>query len=165
MNDVVRDGRKPRTSASPCVTWQRLAGDQRTSSLSGGSAAARRRPTGPLGLPYARGVIADEVRTAYESRDLAALGPLLAEEVTWGDPGTPGACHCRDEVLAAFGRLKEAGVAAELLSVRDGPGGVVVHLGLAGGQRWQALSVRDGRIVEIRGYDDASSAQEAVGAS
>ncbi len=103
-------------------------------------------------------MIADEVRDAFQQRDLDALAGLLAEDVTWGDPDNPDACHNRAEVIATYRRALDVGAAGEVVSVEPGQIGVVVHLRLPGRERWQLFVVRDCRIVEIRGYDDADSA-------
>lgn len=93
----------------------------------------------------------DEVRAAYERRDLEGLAALLADDVTWGEPGVPGSCHERRGVVATFRRQLDAGLAGEVVSVVGFPGGVVVHLRTTRGERWQALLVSAGRISKIRG--------------
>lgn len=110
-------------------------------------------------------MIADQVRSAYERRDLDALAGLLADDVTWGPGGDPRSCHDRSEVIATYRRLMETGVTAEVVSVSAVPAGVVVHLRLADQDRWQLLVVRDARIMEIRGYDDGEPDEQAANSS
>lgn len=107
-------------------------------------------------------MLVQQVRAAYDHRDLEAFASLLAPDVTWGDPGHPRGCRNRDDVLAIYRAALDTAAGVEVVSVEAAPAGVLVHLRLPDRDRWQLLAVRDERIVEIRGYEDAGSAEEAA---
>jgi ketosteroid isomerase-like protein len=109
--------------------------------------------------------LAEKVRTALESADLSAFAELLDPDVSWGAPGarTP-ACRNRDQVLSWYERGRESGVTAQVsdvtvLGVKLLVTLVVANTGEArqrGGDalRWQVLTTRHGRVVDIVGFDD-----------
>jgi ketosteroid isomerase-like protein len=113
--------------------------------------------------------VAQSVRAALESGDLAAFQGLLDPDVTWGAPDarTP-ACRNRDQVLAWYRRGRDAGVRGEVSDVAVIGSRLVVTMTVRasdearrrGGAalRYQVLTVRDGRIVDIVGFDDRSDA-------
>jgi len=113
--------------------------------------------------------LARQVRAALEAADLASFRELLDPDVTWGAPGARRpACRNRDQVLAWYQRGRQDGVRAEVgdvsvlghrilvgLTVRrppaaEDPGGAA--------PRWQVMTVRKGRVVDIVGFDDRSDA-------
>jgi len=111
------------------------------------------------------------LRAALADNDLAALGALLAPNVTWGDPHDPRGCRTRDDVMRNFARLADQGVRAELLEVIEGTQGAlavmdvhwpVEHPHAARVVVHQLYVARDGQVVEIRGFDDRAAALEAL---
>jgi ketosteroid isomerase-like protein len=116
-------------------------------------------------------VLAEQIRSAFAARELAVFGALLADDARWGDDDTPNACRSRRDVLATYERLLGEGVTGQVAETATGPGGVVCRLDVSWPEGsdserrstlYQAYLVRDGRIVEIRGYDDRESALEAI---
>ena len=116
--------------------------------------------------------LAEQVRDALASHDLEAFGALLSDDVTWGDSGHPRGCRNRADVLATFARLLDKGVDGHVTEIETGAVGILCGLTVEwpdGDPReldrslYQVYLVRDGRIVEIRRYDDRDSAAEAAG--
>jgi ketosteroid isomerase-like protein len=120
------------------------------------------------------GDLVEAVRSAMADADLDAFLSLCADDVHWGAPGEPRAgCHNRAQVRSwyesAFGR----GVRAEVAEVTEGPTGLLVGLTVSGSpsaeehggraERWQALTIRDGRITDICGFDDRAQAARRAG--
>jgi SnoaL-like domain len=113
--------------------------------------------------------IARRMQVALDTSDLAAFQELLDPAVTWGPPyaKNPG-CKSRDEVLAWYRRSKSSGVEGRVSEVEVL--GECVLLGLVvrgteaarerGGAalRWQVNTVRNGRVVEIVGFDGHAEA-------
>jgi ketosteroid isomerase-like protein len=103
-------------------------------------------------------------KVALEDGDLRAFADLLDPEVTWGAPGDRSpACRNRDQVLAWCQRDRDAGARAGVTEVSVHGDRIVVGLSLAGTaaadaaggavDRWQVLTVRRGKLVDIRGYE------------
>jgi ketosteroid isomerase-like protein len=117
--------------------------------------------------------LAATVRSALESGDLEAYGELLAPDVRWGPPGDDvWGCHNRTEVLAWYAAARGEGMSAEVDEVVAVPGALIVGLRVSrpggpvdGGSRtrWQVLTVRDGRITDICGFDDRETARAYAG--
>lgn len=112
-----------------------------------------------------------EIRAAFEARDIARFGALLADDARWGDDTAPNKCGSRGEVVATFRRLLAEGVRAEVADVKTGPAGILCHLRVrwpdpsAHAERDEVLHlyrVRDGRITEIEPYDDDVMAQATL---
>lgn len=113
--------------------------------------------------------IAGQITSALHSADLAGYRDLLDPDVTWGAPddSNPG-CRSRDQVLAWCRRGRARGVRA--LVTETGVYGDTILVGLrvsdesapAGSRtptdRWQVLTVRDGLVADIRGFDDRAEA-------
>jgi hypothetical protein len=124
--------------------------------------------SGPAGL-------AGRVRSALESGDLDAIRDLLDPGARWGAPEGPGDFDCRnrDQVMAWWGRARAAGARAAVTEVSAGAGALLVGLEVtgtpaaqeAGGAvgRWQVLTVRGGRIADIRGFDNRAAAAARAG--
>jgi hypothetical protein len=117
--------------------------------------------------------VARRVRVALESADLAALGDLLDPNVRWGPPGDPSPpCQSREQVLAWYGRARQTGARARVAEVTVLENHLLVGLDVTGtpaaGQRgghatrWQVLTVRHGRIVDVVGFDQRSEATAHV---
>jgi hypothetical protein len=118
--------------------------------------------------------IAERVRAALESPDLAAMGDLLDLNVRWGAPDDPDpSCQNRGEVLAWYQRGRDAGVRARVTEVSVHGDSILVGLKVAGSpageqpgndlDRWQVLTVSAGRVVDIRGFDDRNEAAARAG--
>jgi hypothetical protein len=119
--------------------------------------------------------LAERVRFALESGDLDAIRDLLDPGARWGAPEGPGDADCRnrEQVIAWWARARAAGVRAVVTEVTVGAGALLVGLevmgtpgaGEAGGVagRWQVLTVRAGRIADIRGFDNRAAAAVRAG--
>jgi RimJ/RimL family protein N-acetyltransferase len=121
------------------------------------------------GQPEVMERVAQQVRTAWEAADLAAISDLLDHEVHWGAPGDPSpSCQNRDQVLSWW-RGREAGVHARVSETVVLGDRILVGLRLAGraaggeAERWQVLTVREGRVVDIVGFDERSEAVAHAG--
>lgn len=117
--------------------------------------------------------IAEQVRGALDSADPADFAALLHPHVTWGAPGDPSPpCQNRDQVLAWYRHGAADGRRAHVLDVATIGDKILIKMtvtprpGHDSGQdhlRWQVLTVSNGLVVDIRGYDDAASARAATG--
>jgi ketosteroid isomerase-like protein len=114
--------------------------------------------------------IADQVKGALESADLAAYAHLLDPDVHWGPPGDRSfGCQNRRQVLTWYQQGHDAGVRAEVTETVVSGDRILVGLRVTGRDddadpaRWQVLTVRDGLVVDIAGYDDRISAASAAG--
>jgi hypothetical protein len=122
------------------------------------------------------GELAVQVRAAMETGDLEAYQDLLAPDVHLGpvDEADWG-CHNRSEVLAWFKAAREKGVRATVNEVVIGTHCLLVGLTVSGTQaaddlggaapRWQVLTVKDGYIADICGFDDRDQAAARAGVS
>jgi len=118
--------------------------------------------------------LAAVVRRALASEDLSAFAHLLDPDVTWGAPGARNpTCTSRDQVLAWYRRGRAAGVRGSVSDVEVLGDRLLVSMLLRGTEdarerggtalRYQVLTVRDGRIVAIAGFDDKAEALSYVG--
>ena len=119
--------------------------------------------------------LAERVRLALESGDLVAIRDLLDPDARWGAPEGPHAADCenRDQVVAWWASARAAGARAVVREVTAGAGTLLLGLEVtgtpaareAGGaeERWQVLTLRGGRIVDIRGFDDRAAAAAHAG--
>jgi ketosteroid isomerase-like protein len=108
--------------------------------------------------------LAERVRTALQSGDLTAYRELLDPNVRWGPLDDPSSgCTNRDEVLTWYRRGRARGVRAAVTETVVQGDTILVGLRVTGNpaeepggevDRWQVLRVVDGRIVDIRGFDD-----------
>jgi ketosteroid isomerase-like protein len=119
--------------------------------------------------------VARQVRVALEAADLSAFSDLLDPNVRWGPPGDPSPpCQSREQVLAWYQRGKQSGVSARVTEVVVLGDQILVGLVVAGNEpararggqatRWQVLTVREGRVVDIVGFDQRSEAVACTGA-
>ena len=118
---------------------------------------------------------AEQVKAALDSADLGAIGHLLHPDVRWGAPDDPEpSCQNRAQVLAWYRRGREHGVRARVTEVVAHGDKILVGLKVAGraevdeqagdeNDRWQVLTVGEGLIVDIRGFDDRSEAAVFAG--
>jgi ketosteroid isomerase-like protein len=106
--------------------------------------------------------LARDVRVALESAELVAFRDLLHTDVQWGPPGdTSPRCQNRAQVLAWYQRGKTSGATVSEITVLGDR--LLVGLVVRGTKesrnrdgralRWQLLSVRDGHVTEIVGFD------------
>jgi ketosteroid isomerase-like protein len=113
--------------------------------------------------------VAQRVRVALESADVSAFNDLLDPNVHWGAPDDPRpSCQNRNQVLAWYQRGREAGVRASVTEVVVLGDRILVGLTVRGSDaaedrggvalRWQVLSVRAGRVVDIVAFDDRAEA-------
>jgi len=118
--------------------------------------------------------LAQQVRIALETADLSAFGDLLDPDATWGAPDDPSpACQNRRQVLSWYERGKESGVRAQVSEVAVLGDRILVGLRVKGtgateesggeAERWQVLTVRAGRVVDIVGFAERSDAVARAG--
>lgn len=102
------------------------------------------------------------VRYAMEAVDLDVMRELLAPNARWGAPEQDvPTCRNATEILSWYELARENGVRAEITEVKVVKGNILVGLKILANPhtkatvntRWQVLSVADGRIAEIRGYE------------
>lgn len=113
--------------------------------------------------------LAPLVREALESADLASFRDLLDENVRWGPPGDHSPpCQNREQVLTWYERGKASGVRATVSEVTVLEDHLLVGLVVRGASesrdrggealRWQLLSVHQGLVSEIVGFDRRNEA-------
>lgn len=114
-------------------------------------------------------VVAAKVRIALNSADIEQFEDLLDPAVTWGAPGDQSpSCQSRAQVLAWYANGRDAGRRSHVRSVRTHENKIVVTMTVtspegAGSDRWQVLTVANGSVTDIRGYDDEVAALNAAG--
>jgi ketosteroid isomerase-like protein len=110
------------------------------------------------------------VTSAMASGDLDELFALLAPDARWGAPEEPvPTCSNRDQIIDWYREARDAGESASVNETFVRGENIVVGLVLSGvssgpehrrrGELWQVLTVRDGRIAEIRDFDDRRDAE------
>lgn len=115
--------------------------------------------------------LATQVRHALESADLTVMGELLAADARWGAPEQKvPTCRNSQQILKWYEAGKNKGVRADVTEMLIIDTNIVVGLQMraspevpsnnADDVRWQVLSVEDGRIAEIRGYETRREATE-----
>jgi hypothetical protein len=120
--------------------------------------------------------LARQVRVALETADLAAFSDVLDANVRWGPPGdTSPPCQNREQVLAWYQRGKSSGATATVSEVTVVGDRLLVGLVVSGPKesrdrggralRWQLLSVRDGLVSEIVGFDRRDEAETYAAAA
>ena len=119
--------------------------------------------------------LAQQVRVALESADVAAFSHLLDPDVHWGAPDASSpSCRNRDQVLAWYERGRESGTRASVSEVVVFGDRILVGLTVRNTnephehlatRRWQVLTVRGGRVVDIVGFDDRDEAVARTGVS
>lgn len=117
--------------------------------------------------------IAGGVRAALEATDLTSYGELLDPNVTWGAPDDErSGCRNREQVLAWYRRGRANGVRAEVAETVVLNDKILVGLRVSpdpspdSGQtrRWQILTVKDGLVIDIRGFERRDDAISRLGA-
>jgi ketosteroid isomerase-like protein len=121
-------------------------------------------------LPTA--TVARRVRAALEGGDPSQWAALLDPDVRWGAPGDPSPpCQNRQQVIEWYRRARDEGTVGTVTDVVAAADKVVVSMtvrapspgGVHEVERWQVLTVANGRITDIRGYDDRAEALTAAG--
>jgi hypothetical protein len=113
------------------------------------------------------------IRSALASEDLSAFTELLDPAVTWGAPGARNPnCKTRDQVLAWYQRGRDAGVRGSVYDVEVLGDRLLVSMSVRGTEnarerggaalRFQVLTVRSGKVVDIVGFDDKEEALSYV---
>ncbi|MGC2486619.1 MAG: nuclear transport factor 2 family protein [Acidimicrobiales bacterium] len=114
-------------------------------------------------------VLAEQVRMALSEGDISAFATLLDPHVTWGAPRARNpTCKNRNQVLDWYRRAQESGIHGEVVDVEVIGDHLLVSLLVRGSesarergsaaQRYQVLTVRDDRIIDIVGFDDKAEA-------
>ena len=117
--------------------------------------------------------IAMLVRNALAAEDLSAFAELLDPAVTWGAPGARNpSCKTRNQVLAWYQRGRDAGVRGSVHDVEILSDRLLVSMSVRGTEnarerggaalRFQVLTVRRGKVVDIVGFDDKTEALSYV---
>jgi len=113
--------------------------------------------------------IAGQVQAALQTADLVGYRELLDPNVTWGAPDDLNSgCRNRDQVLAWYRRGRAKGVRADVFETVVLNDKILVGLSIfddqssseSGSQthRWQILTVKDGLVVDIRGFEERDAA-------
>ncbi len=113
--------------------------------------------------------LAEQVRKALVAEDFTAFAELLDPDVTWGAPGARNpTCKNRNQVLSWYRQAQERGVRGSVFDVDVFGHQLLVSLSVRGTEgarerggtslRFQVLTVRDGRILEIAGFDEKAEA-------
>ena len=114
-------------------------------------------------------VIAKKIGAAIDSSDFALFKELLDPDVAWGPADNPkSGCKNRDQVLAWWNRSQASGTEAHVSDTEVVGSSVIVELVVRGTEnaaerggtalRWQVDTVREGRVIEIVGFDDHAEA-------
>jgi RimJ/RimL family protein N-acetyltransferase len=117
--------------------------------------------------------LAGQVTLALEAADLDAYAELLDPAVRWGPPGDPvPPCRNRAQVLAWYQRGRAAGVRARVTETLVSGNRILVGLKVSGRpatgagdetDRWQVLTVREGRVTAIDGFEERDEAAAWAG--
>lgn len=117
--------------------------------------------------------LGQQVKVAMEAADLEALFKLMAPDLQWGPPDDPGSgCHNRAEARAWYEAAFRRGMRATVNEVVVAGDHLVLGLDVQGPRakeqaqgspRWQVLTVRDGLIADIRGFDTREEAARRAG--
>lgn len=113
--------------------------------------------------------VAEQVRKALVAEDISAYSELLDPNVTWGAPGARNpTCKNRNQVLGWYERGRDAGVRGSVYDVEVLGERLLVSMSVRGTEnaqkrggtalRFQLLTVRNGKIVDIVGFDDKAEA-------
>jgi hypothetical protein len=121
--------------------------------------------------------LTERVTLVLESADLDAIRDLLDPGARWGAPEGPHEADCenRDQVVAWWASARAAGARAVVTEVTAGAGTLLVGLEVTGtpaareagevAERWQVLTLRGDRIVDVRGFGDRAAAAARAGVS
>jgi len=118
--------------------------------------------------------LAEQVTDALDSGNLEAISHLLHPNARWGAPDDDNpTCHNRNQVLNWARQATESGVRARVIEVAVSGDKILVGLKVAGRSalgepngdmdRWQVMTVVDGKIADIRGFEDRAEAALRAG--
>jgi len=118
--------------------------------------------------------LGQQVKSALEAADLEAYADLLDPNVHWGPPDSPSPpCQNREQVLSWYRHGRDSGARAHVSEVSVLGNRLLVGLKVAGTEeanerggiatRWQILTVRDGRVVDIVGFETRGEAVAHAG--
>jgi ketosteroid isomerase-like protein len=115
--------------------------------------------------------IADKLAAALAAHDLGRFADLLDESVRWGgEVDSPETCHNRSQVLTHFERALSVGLDGEVCEVAVSGDHILLGLEVVWPQgverprqRYQVYTVRDGRIVDLRGFETREPAAAMAG--
>ncbi len=116
--------------------------------------------------------LAHLIGIALQSADLNAYRELLDPHVSWGPPDDDvSGCHNRDEVLEWYRQARDSGVRADVVETVVKGDKILVGLNVhstpeaEGGDelRWQILEIADGRVKDIRGFEERDEAISHLG--
>lgn len=118
--------------------------------------------------------VAERIRAALQAADLDAFTDLLDPDVHWGAPDDEApSCQNRKQVLSWYQRGRDNGVRADVIEIVPAHNRLLVGLRVrgnpgaaaAGGavERWQVMTIRGGRVVDIRAFDDRTEAALRAG--
>ena len=110
------------------------------------------------------------VSNAMQAGDLPVITSLLAPDVRWGDPHqSVPTCRNKSQVLRWFENAQQAGASADVIETIVLGQHILLGLAVRGNPRattkekpvvrWQVMSIEDGKIAEIRGYESRSDAE------
>jgi ketosteroid isomerase-like protein len=110
------------------------------------------------------------VSRALQEGDLGAMSALLAHDVRWGAPEqSVPTCTNKSQVLRWYESAQLAGVSADVVETLVLGKNILLGLRVRGNPRatseltpnvrWQVMSVEEGKIAEIRGYESRDEAQ------
>jgi len=111
--------------------------------------------------------LAQRVRFAMEAIHLVTMEELLAPDARWGGPEQDvPTCRNAREILSWYELAQASGVRADITEVTVMDENIVVGLKIRANPktkskvnaRWQVLSVEDGRVAEIRGFETRGDA-------
>ncbi|HVV75745.1 MAG TPA: nuclear transport factor 2 family protein [Mycobacteriales bacterium] len=116
-------------------------------------------------------MIAEKVRVALDSADLEQFADYLDPKVTWGAPGDSSpSCQNRNQVLTWYANGRAAGRRGQVRDIRTRGDKILVSLAVTSPEdgaadRWQVLTVANGLVTDIRGYEVEADAAAAAGLS
>jgi ketosteroid isomerase-like protein len=114
--------------------------------------------------------VATVVSNAMQSGDLPTITALLAPDVRWGDPEqSVPTCTNKSQVLRWYENAHRAGASADVIETVVLGRNILLGLAVRGNPRatsptdpdvrWQVMSIEDGKIAEIRGYESRGDAE------
>lgn len=120
--------------------------------------------------------LAAMIGQALTSADLDAYADLLHPQVRWGAPGNASPpCQNRAQVLAWYRAGRDAGMRARVTETAVAGDKILVGMRVSGAEgepdtsdeanRWQVLTLRDGMVADIRGFDNRDEAVATAGFS